>query len=60
MIIRTADGEILGRGLVGYAAADARRIIGHKTREIEGCLGYRGREELVHRDDLALEMKRTR
>jgi glutamate 5-kinase len=60
VVIKTAAGEILGRGLVNYGAADARRIIGHKTREIEDRLGYRGREELVHRDDLALEMKRTR
>ncbi|MFO1152791.1 MAG: glutamate 5-kinase [Rhodospirillales bacterium] len=60
VVIRTAGGDILGHGLVGYGAADARRIIGHKTREIEDRLGYRGREELVHRDDLALEMKRTR
>jgi glutamate 5-kinase len=59
VVIKSAAGEILGRGLVAYGAADARRIIGHKTREIEDCLGYRGREELVHRDDLALDLKRT-
>jgi glutamate 5-kinase len=57
VVIRTEAGEILGHGLAGYSAAEARRIIGHKTREIEACLGYRGREELIHRDDLALDMK---
>ncbi|MFO1128728.1 MAG: glutamate 5-kinase [Rhodospirillales bacterium] len=60
VVIKTGDGAILGRGLVGYGAADARRIIGHKTREIEDRLGYRGREELVHRDDLALETRRAK
>jgi glutamate 5-kinase len=54
VIIRTRDGRTLGRGLAGYSARDARRIIGHKTSEIEACLGYRGRDELIHRDDLAL------
>jgi len=55
VVVRTRDGRTLGRGLAAYSAADARRIIGHKTREIEACLGYRGRDELIHRDDLALD-----
>jgi glutamate 5-kinase len=54
VVVRTADGAELGRGLAAYSAADARRIIGHKSREIEAILGYRGREELIHRDDLVL------
>ena len=57
VIVRTRDGRTLGRGLAGYSAADARRIIGHKTSEIEACLGYRGRDELIHRDDLALDQE---
>ncbi len=52
--VRTADGSEIGRGLVAYGADEACRIIGHKSREIETILGYRGREELIHRDDLAL------
>ena len=52
--VRTADGIEIGRGLAAYGADEARRIIGHKSREIEAILGYRGREELIHRDDLAL------
>ncbi|MBL8658825.1 MAG: glutamate 5-kinase [Rhodospirillales bacterium] len=55
IIVKSADGRELGRGLSAYSAADARRIIGKKTGEIEICLGYRGRDELVHRDDLALD-----
>ena len=54
VVVRTADGAEIGRGLVAYSAADARRIIGHKSREIEAILGYLGREELIHRDDLVL------
>lgn len=54
--VRLLDREDLevGRGLSAYGSADARRIIGHNSREIEARLGYRGREELVHRDDLVL------
>ncbi|MBB53568.1 MAG: glutamate 5-kinase, partial [Magnetovibrio sp.] len=37
-----------------YSANDARRILGNKTSEIEGILGYRGQDEIVHRDDLVL------
>ena len=35
-------------------AEDAKRIIGYKTSEIEALLGYRGRDEMIHRDDLVL------
>ncbi|MBT4017121.1 MAG: glutamate 5-kinase [Alphaproteobacteria bacterium] len=48
------DGSDLGRGLCAYSSKDARRIMGHKSGEIEELLGYRGRDEVVHRDDLAL------
>ncbi|MEO3428176.1 glutamate 5-kinase [Pelagibius sp. CAU 1746] len=47
-------GQEVARGLAAYSAADARRILGHKSREIEAILGYRGREELIHRDDLVV------
>ncbi len=49
------DGQgVLGRGLVAYDAEEAGRIIGRSSREIEAILGYPGRAEMVHRDDLAL------
>ncbi len=36
------------------SAADAARIIGHKSGEIEQILGFKGRSALVHRDDLVV------
>jgi len=54
VIVADPEGREIARGLVAYSAEDARRIIGHKSREIEARLGYRGREELIHRDDLVL------
>ena len=55
VMVRDTGGRKLGRGLVAYAAADARSIAGHKSREIEALLGYRGRDEMIHRDDLVLD-----
>jgi glutamate 5-kinase len=53
--VRDRGGRILARGLVAYAAEDARRIAGRKSAEIEKLLGFRGRDEMVHRDDLVVE-----
>ncbi|MFO1089086.1 MAG: glutamate 5-kinase [Hyphomicrobiales bacterium] len=49
-----SDGQELARGLIAYDRHDAERIIGRKSQEIEGILGYRGRDELIHRDDLVV------
>jgi glutamate 5-kinase len=54
VIIRSADGRELGRGLVAYAADEARRIMGKRSSEIAAILGYEGRDTLIHRDDMAL------
>ena len=54
VILLGPSGQEIGRGLSAYSAADARRIVGHKSGEIEGLLGYRGRDEMVHRDDLVV------
>ncbi len=54
VLVRDNEGRELGRGLCAYGSDDAARIAGHKSREIEHILGYRGREEMIHRDDLVL------
>jgi glutamate 5-kinase len=48
------NGEELGRGLVAYDRGDAERIAGRNSREIETILGFAGRAEMIHRDDMAL------
>ena len=45
---------LIGRGLVAYDADEAVRIIGRASRDIEAVLGYPGRAEMIHRDDMAL------
>jgi len=54
VLVRDQEGQEIARGLVAYGAADAERIAGKRSLEIEAILGYRGRDEIVHRDDLAL------
>src|SRR5450631_1107220 len=48
------DGLEVARGICAYSDTEAARIIGRKSAEIEQSLGFRGRDEIVHRDDLVL------
>lgn len=52
--LRDASGNDFARALVNYGSADARRIIGRKSQEIEAILGKKNADELVHRDNLVL------
>ena len=54
VVVEDGDGCEIGLGISAYSAVDAQRILGHKSGEIVKILGYRGREEMIHRDDLAL------
>lgn len=56
VLIKNLEGRTIGKGLTAYSSADARRIIGVKSGEIEAVLGYKYRDTLVHRDDMALEI----
>jgi len=56
VMIRAGDGSELGRGLVAYDADEAVRVLGKASREIETVLGYPGRAEMIHRDDMALRL----
>jgi glutamate 5-kinase len=54
VVIRSPSGSEIGRGLSAYASDEIRAIAGHKSGEIAGILGYRGRDEIIHRDDLVV------
>jgi glutamate 5-kinase len=47
-------GPEFARGLVNYDADELRRIRGAKTADIEKALGYKGFDEVVHRDNLVV------
>jgi glutamate 5-kinase len=57
VLVRDSAGREIARGLAAYGAADAERIAGKRSLEIEAILGYRGRDEIIHRDDLALTVE---
>jgi glutamate 5-kinase len=48
------DGREVARGISAYSDSDAARIMGRRSSEIEGILGFRGRDEMIHRDDLVI------
>jgi len=52
--VLSADGAEVARGIVAYSEGDAARIMGRQSSEIEELLGFRGRDEMIHRDDLVL------
>ncbi len=54
VVVRGPDGGEIARGLVAYDAVDAVRIMGRASRDIGPILGYSGREEIIHRDDLVI------
>lgn len=54
IVICDASGTEIARGLTAYSSGDAEKIKLHKSDEIEALLGYRGRDEIVHRDDLVM------
>ena len=45
-------GRERARGLVNYSSEEARVLAGKGSADIESVLGYRGEEELIHRDNL--------
>jgi glutamate 5-kinase len=52
--VLTSDGTEIARGIIAYSDNDAARIMGRQSSEIAELLGFRGRDEMIHRDDLVL------
>ena len=52
--VLSPQGTEVARGIAAYSDSDAARIMGRKSSEIAALLGFRGREELIHRDDLVI------
>ncbi|MBI3451967.1 MAG: glutamate 5-kinase [Rhodospirillales bacterium] len=55
VVVKGPDGKEVARGLSAYSSTDVDRIKGHKSGEIAQILGYRGRDEVIHRDDLVVK-----
>jgi glutamate 5-kinase len=48
------DGNEIARGMIAYGDRDAVRILGKRSADIEALLGFQGRTEMIHRDDLVM------
>jgi glutamate 5-kinase len=53
--VRGPEGEVFGRGLTNYSAVEVRRIQGQRSEQFAAILGYRGFDELIHRDNLVID-----
>jgi glutamate 5-kinase len=52
--VRGPDGTEVARGLTAYDSDDATKIAGRSSADILSILGFGGRTEMIHRDDLVL------
>jgi len=50
--IITADNNKIGIGVTAYDSSDSKKIVGKNSKSIKYILGYEGRDELIHKDDL--------
>jgi glutamate 5-kinase len=54
VVVRGPDGAEVGRGLIAYDAVDADKIKGRSSADVLSILGFSGRTEMIHRDDLVM------
>jgi glutamate 5-kinase len=56
MVVRvlTPDGQPIAVGLVNYASHEIAQLIGVRSAQIAGVLGYTFGEEVIHRDNLVV------
>ncbi|NRA88469.1 MAG: glutamate 5-kinase [Rhizobiales bacterium] len=59
LAILNLDGQVIAHGLTNYDSKDANRIIGKKSHEIADILGYAGRKNIIHRNNLVLINKNS-
>ncbi|OUU78771.1 MAG: glutamate 5-kinase [Gammaproteobacteria bacterium TMED78] len=52
--INDHDGNYIGCGLVAYDSVETSKILGCHSDNIKDKLGYLGRNEIIHRDDLVI------
>ena len=50
------DGKEIGRGIVYYSSGEIEKIKGARTADIARLLGYKDYDEVIHRDNLVLDI----
>lgn len=54
VVVKNHQGRDLAKGLVAYSSIEVLQIKGRRSEETELILGYRDRDEVIHRDNLVL------
>jgi glutamate 5-kinase len=54
VICADAAGNEVARGLVNYSSSEALKLKGMASHRIERVLGYRGDDEMMHRDNMVI------
>ena len=52
--VRTADDQEIARGLSNYSHQQANQLKGKKSISFSSIVGFQGRAELIHADDLVI------
>jgi len=52
--VEALDGTLIAKGIAAYHAGETAKIIGKKSSDIAGILGYEGEDNFIHRDDLVM------
>jgi len=50
--VLTQKNNKIALGIAAYDVNEAKKIIGKKSKDIKKILGYEGRDEIIHKDDL--------
>ena len=55
-VVRVADkdGGEFARGIVNYSSGELAKIKGIKSKDFKSALGYKGRDEVIHKDNLVI------
>ena len=51
--VKREDGQIVAKGLASFNQIETGKILGLKSEDIQGVLGYNRKPELIHRDNMA-------
>ena len=54
VVVKTASGQDLARGLAAYSSQEISLIKGRRSEETQEVLSYSGQDEVIHRDNLVL------
>lgn len=52
--VRTDNGVLFACGVVDYSSDQIRKIMGHRTDELAGILGFKDYDAVIHRDNMVV------